>query len=126
MIQMRSESATNEGHSSVASHSAAAAASQSPRVRLVIVDDHPVFLEGLAGVLGHQADFEVVGLAGGGAEAVRVWKQLRPDVLVLDLMMPGLGGLDALRLLRGSHSAGRVLILSSSDDPADAAATMSS
>jgi DNA-binding NarL/FixJ family response regulator len=97
---------------------------RSRRVRLVIADDHPVFLEGLAGVLCRQGDFEIVGLAASGEEAVAAWKRYKPDVLVLDLMMPGLDGLAALRLLHGLRAIGRVLVLSSSDDPADAEAAI--
>lgn len=122
---MKNRAASGDGWSSGGESSLRPAAGRSRRVRLVIVDDHPVFLEGLARVLARQPDFEIVELAENGEQAVRAWNQHRPDVLVLDLLMPGLGGLDTLRLLHGIVPDGRVLILTSSDNPADAAAAVS-
>lgn len=93
-------------------------------IRLVIVDDHPVFLDGLSRVLARHADFTVVGMAAGGEEALRVWERHRPDVLVLDLMMSNLDGVALVRRLRQSHPDGRVLVLTSSADPAPSEAAV--
>jgi two-component system, NarL family, nitrate/nitrite response regulator NarL len=67
------------------------------QVRLVIADDNPIFREGLGRLLETDADFKVVGEASDGAEAVKLARQLKPDVLLLDLAMPKHSGLEALR-----------------------------
>jgi two-component system, NarL family, response regulator LiaR len=69
-------------------------------IRILIADDHPVVRDGLAMILGTQADFEVVGAAGNGNDTVSMTRQLEPDVLLLDLEMPGLDGLETLHQLR--------------------------
>jgi DNA-binding NarL/FixJ family response regulator len=95
-----------------------------PPIRLVLVDDHPVFLEGLAQALARQRDLVVVGQGTDGAEALAIWEEHRPDVLLLDLAMSGLHGLDALARIRQRHPEARVLVLTSSDDGADAVAAL--
>jgi DNA-binding NarL/FixJ family response regulator len=81
------------------------------RIRVVIADDHPILREGLRRLLEDDGGFEVVGQAADGLEAVRKARELRPDVLLLDLAMPRASGLDALRDLSTDDSAPRVLIL---------------
>lgn len=71
-------------------------------VRVLIVDDHPVVREGVSGLLAAARDFEVVGQAECGDEVPAVVEQLHPDVVVLDLVMPGRGGLEGDR---GAHSS---------------------
>jgi DNA-binding NarL/FixJ family response regulator len=93
-------------------------------IRLVLVDDHPVFLEGLAQALARQRDLAVVGLGTDGGEALALWEEHRPDVLLLDLAMSGLHGLDALARIRRRHPEARVLVLTSSDDGEDADAAL--
>ena len=61
-------------------------------VRILIADDHPVVRDGLVAILGTQPDFQVIGEAGDGLEAVSLVERLKPNVLVLDMMMPGLSG----------------------------------
>jgi DNA-binding NarL/FixJ family response regulator len=97
---------------------------KSPSIRLVLVDDHPVFLEGLAQALTRQPDLAVVGQGSDAADALALWEKHRPDVLLLDLAMSGLHGLDALARIRQRHPQARVLMLTSSDDGDDAVAAL--
>lgn len=69
-------------------------------IRILIADDHPVVRDGLAVILGTQSDFEVVGAAGNGVETVNLTRQLQPDVLLLDLEMPDMDGVETLKQLR--------------------------
>jgi DNA-binding NarL/FixJ family response regulator len=93
-------------------------------MRLLLVDDHPVFLEGLAEALVRQADFEIVGTAGNGHEAIDCCRRLAPDLVLLDLAMRELDGLATLGRLCALSPPPRVLMLTSSDDAADAVAAL--
>jgi DNA-binding NarL/FixJ family response regulator len=79
-------------------------------IKILIADDHPVVRDGLSAVLETQADFEVVGEAGNGRETIALVAELQPDVVLLDLDMPGLDGLDALRLIMQHHPTTKVII----------------
>lgn len=81
-------------------------------ISIVLADDHPVVRRGMRTLLESEADFAIVGEAGDGLETIRLVEQLHPDVLILDLMMPGLSGLEALRILRQRAPQTRVVILS--------------
>lgn len=84
--------------------------------RILLADDHAVLRSGLRLLIDSQPDFTVVGEAGDGAETLVKARELKPDLIVLDLNMPGLDGLAALPLLRKENPATRVLILTMHDD----------
>jgi two-component system, NarL family, response regulator NreC len=81
------------------------------RIRILLVDDHAVLRAGLRALLNTEPDMEVVGEAANGREAVEQAERLRPDVIVMDLSMPGMGGLDATRQINEKGLQTRVLVL---------------
>ncbi len=83
---------------------------------VLLADDHPMFREGLRFSLGREADLRVVGEAATGTEALRLADELDPDVVVMDLAMPELGGLEATRRLVERGARSRVLVLTMSED----------
>ncbi|ONI89130.1 DNA-binding response regulator [Saccharothrix sp. ALI-22-I] len=85
-------------------------------LRALVVDDHPLFRYGLAAALAAAPDLEVVGEASGGGMAVSMAASLRPDVVVMDLNMPDLGGVEATRRIVAHNPAVRVLVLTMFDD----------
>ena len=87
------------------------------RSTILIVDDHPLVRRGIRGLLQAQPDFQVVGEAADGLTALHLVEELRPDVVVLDIVMPVLGGLDLLRELGGGSGRSRTVVLSLHDDP---------
>ena len=88
----------------------------SPAVRIVVADDHQVVRTGFAALLDTQPDFAVVGTAGDGAQAVSLARELRPDVVLMDVRMPNMDGIEATRLLAEPGAEGpRVLILTTFD-----------
>jgi DNA-binding NarL/FixJ family response regulator len=84
-------------------------------IRVLIVDDHPIVRDGLQGILAAHPDFEVVGQAANGAEAVRQAQALRPDVVLMDLRMPEVGGVEAIKLLRTHRPDTHILVLTTYD-----------
>ena len=84
-------------------------------IRLLIADDHPIVRDGLSGMFAADPGFEVVGEAGDGAEAVRLAEALQPDVILMDLQMPGVNGLAAISQLADRGVRSRVLVLTTYD-----------
>ena len=89
------------------------------RVRLMIVDDHPVVRVGLASVLSTQPDIDVVGSASSGPEALALLETITPDLILMDLRMPGMTGLEAIRAINLRPEPPRILVLTSFDTDED-------
>jgi DNA-binding NarL/FixJ family response regulator len=109
--------APSSANSSPGGAGASSSANSSPggAIRLVIVDDHPVVRDGLSGMFAADPGFEVLGEAADGAEAVRLALALRPDVILMDLRMPGMDGVTAITELAKRGSTARVLVLTTYD-----------
>jgi DNA-binding NarL/FixJ family response regulator len=84
-------------------------------IGIVVADDHEVVRAGFAAILDTQPDFTVLGTAADGTEAVRTCQECRPDVVLMDVRMPGMDGIEATRLLTAAGSGPRVLILTTFD-----------
>jgi DNA-binding NarL/FixJ family response regulator len=82
-------------------------------IRLLVVDDHPVVRQGLRTFLETRPDFEVVGEAGDGEAAIAEAARLRPDVILMDVVMPGVDGLEAIARIRAAEPSARILVLTS-------------
>src|SRR5215467_5369622 len=85
-------------------------------IRIVIADDHPIFRDGLRKLLSLEEDFRVVAEARDGKETLDVLEEHQPDILLLDLKMPGLDGLTALQKLQNSRTKTKVIVLTASED----------
>lgn len=81
------------------------------KISVLVVDDHPMFREGVVSVLESEDDMEAVGEAQDGAQAVEMFKQLRPDVVLMDLQMPGLDGVQAISAIRKEAPEARIVVL---------------
>jgi DNA-binding NarL/FixJ family response regulator len=84
-------------------------------IRILVADDHPIVRDGLIAIIGTQPDFEVVGKASTGLEAVQGAERLKPDVLLLDLEMPEMDGVEALRRLRELNCPVRAIVFTAFD-----------
>jgi DNA-binding NarL/FixJ family response regulator len=82
-------------------------------IRVLSVDDHPVIREGIAALIGRQSDMAVIAEASNGLEAVEQFRRYRPDVTLMDLQMPEMGGIDALGAIRAEFPDARIVVLTS-------------
>ncbi|HZL55647.1 MAG TPA: response regulator transcription factor [Bryobacteraceae bacterium] len=90
-----------------------------PRVRIMIIDDHPVVRAGLASMLSTQPGIDVVASASSGVEGLALLDKITPDVILMDLRMPGMSGLEAIRAINARPDAPRILVLTSFDTDED-------
>lgn len=88
-------------------------------IRVMTVDDHPLFRDGLAALLATQPDMELVGEAEDGSQAIVKFADVRPDVTLMDLSMPIMGGAEATRRIVGAHPHARVIVLTTYEGDAD-------
>lgn len=80
-------------------------------IRVMCVDDHPIFREGLSAVLANDAGFELVAEAGTGEEAIEKFRECRPDVTLMDLRLPGISGTEAITAIRAEFPDARIVVL---------------
>lgn len=83
----------------------------SGRIRVLVVDDHPMLRDGIAAVLGSESDIDIVGEATNGLEAIEEFKNLLPDVVLMDIQMPGIDGIEAIERIRIESPGARIIIL---------------
>jgi two-component system NarL family response regulator len=93
--------------------------SKSNPIRIVIADDHVVVRDGIAAILGMQPDMKVVGQASDGEEACALHEKHEPDLMLLDLRMPKMGGLDVIRRVHSRQPRARIVIVTTYDDDED-------
>ena len=86
-------------------------------IRVFLVDDHPVVRDGYKRLLDNNSDIQVVAEAGSGEEACEQYNNIKPDVVVLDLNMPGIGGIETISRLRAKDSHAQILVFSMHDSP---------
>jgi DNA-binding NarL/FixJ family response regulator len=88
-------------------------------IRVLCADDHPLIRKGIASILANEPDMQLVAEAAGGEEAVRLYRELRPDVTLMDLRMPDLDGITATRTIRAEFPEARIIALTSYDGDQD-------
>ena len=88
-------------------------------IRILCVDDHPLVRKGIASILANEADMRLVAEAGGGKEAVELFRQHHPDVTLMDLRMPGVDGIEATRTIRQESPDAKIIALTSYDGDQD-------
>jgi DNA-binding NarL/FixJ family response regulator len=81
------------------------------RIRVLSVDDHVLLREGIAGIINHQSDMVLVSQASGGKEAIRQYREHKPDVTLMDLRMPDLSGIETMLAIRAEFPDARIIVL---------------
>ncbi|MBL7119730.1 MAG: response regulator transcription factor [Dehalococcoidia bacterium] len=85
------------------------------KIKVLVADDHPAFREGLSRLLGEESDLEIVAVVGDGQEAVRLAGELSPDVAIIDVAMPNLNGIEAIKAIKAKSSQTAIIVLSAYD-----------
>jgi DNA-binding NarL/FixJ family response regulator len=93
--------------------------SQSAVIRVLIVDDHAIVLEGIAAIINEEADMTVIGRAKDGIEAIELFRQERPDVTLMDLRMPNMGGVEAITAICAEFNTAHIIVLTTYDGDED-------
>ena len=88
-------------------------------IRVMLVDDHPAFRKGMAALIESESDLEVVAQTGEGREAIELYRQKKPDVVLMDLRLPGLGGVEATMAIRKEFPDARIIVLTTFDTDED-------
>jgi DNA-binding NarL/FixJ family response regulator len=88
-------------------------------VRIMLVDDHSAFRQGLASLIGHESDVMVVAEAGDGHDALQAYRKTKPDVVLMDLRLPGISGVEATLAILGEFPAARIIVLTTFDTDED-------
>jgi two-component system NarL family response regulator len=92
---------------------------EEPRIRILVTDDHPLLRAGLAGSIGAEADMQIVAAAANGREAIDLFRQHQPDITLMDLKMPVMGGVEAIQAIHGEFPAAKVIVLSTYEGDED-------
>jgi DNA-binding NarL/FixJ family response regulator len=82
-------------------------------IRVLFVDDHTIAREGLRSIITHEQDMDVVGEANSGEAALQLWGDVKPDITIMDLRLPGMSGLDAIQAIRRQHPEAKFIVLTS-------------